>query len=60
MKKHKAKVLSKCEVEKNRSNAYDYIDFTKYDYNLKCDDVCKSYCTKGELFRLFKTFNSSF
>ena len=47
MKKHKAKVLSKCEVEKNRSNAYDYIDFTKYDYNSKCDDVCKFYCTKG-------------
>lgn len=29
MLKHKAKVLTKEEVEANRSNAYKYIDFNK-------------------------------
>lgn len=27
--KHKAKVLTKKEVEANRSNAYEYLDFSK-------------------------------
>ena len=39
--KHKARKLSIKEIEKNRSNAYDYINFDQ------CDDVCMFYCTKG-------------